>query len=200
MNAPRQPQQLLTTSLRLAAVPTAVPCSRMFVRVALKRWMLADYIEAAELVISELVTNAVKMTGITDPEPKTWQIEAHHVIGVQLRTTSASLFVEVWDRSNAAPVSKKPNNDAEGGRGLMLVSTLAKQWDVYRPGVGGKVVWAELELGKPAEPPPVHHPPLTVRVPGATMPPRGHMEKTAHLGLIERMLDVSPQQDVPPEE
>lgn len=195
VNVPRQPNQLFTTSIRLAAVSSAVPCSRMFVRDILDRWKLGDYIEVAELVVSELVTNAVKMTGITDPEPKSWEIRAEHVIGVQLRTTNGSLFVEVWDRSPAAPVAKNPDNNTEGGRGLMLIAAMVKQWDVYRPQSGGKVVWAELELGKPAEPPPPRHPPLTVRVPESTMPPRGATEKTAHLGLIERMLDGSPRWD-----
>jgi anti-sigma regulatory factor (Ser/Thr protein kinase) len=171
----------------------------MFVRDVLERWKLGDYIEVAELVVSELVTNAVKMTGITDPEPKSWEIRAEHVIGVQLRTTNGSLFVEVWDRSMDAPVTKNPDNNTEGGRGLMLIGAMVKQWDVYWPQSGGKVVWAELELGKPAEPPPLHHPPLTVLVPGATMAPRGEMEKTAHLGLIERMLDGSPRWDEQPE-
>ncbi|WP_329390761.1 ATP-binding protein [Streptomyces sp. NBC_01716] len=180
VNVPRQPNQLFTTSIRLAAVSSAVPCSRMFVRDILDRWKLGDYIEVAELVVSELVANAVKMTGITDPEPKSWDIKAEHVIGVQLRTTNGSLFVEVWDRSMDAPVSKNPDNNTEGGRGLMLIGAMVKQWDVHRPQSGGKDVWAELELGKPAEPPPPHHSPLTVRVPGMTTAPRGAMEKTAH--------------------
>jgi anti-sigma regulatory factor (Ser/Thr protein kinase) len=169
----------------------------MFVRAILARWQLADYIDTATLIMSELVTNAVKTTGLIDPEPKTWEIKAEHVIGVQLRTAATSLFVEVWDRSTIVPVVQNPDDNAEGGRGLLLIGSEAKQWDVYRPGVGGKVVWAELELAKPAEPPPLHRPPLTVRVPAATMPPCGQMEKTAHLGLIERMLDGSPSRDEP---
>lgn len=199
VNVPQQSSHLYTTSLRLAAVPSAVSCSRMFVRATLTRWTLADYIDTATLVMSELVTNAVKTTGFTEPEPKSGEIRAEHVIGVQLRTTATSLFVEVWDRSPTAPVTKNPDDNAEGGRGLVLIGAMAKQWDVYRPGVGGKVVWAELELGKPAEPPPPHYQPLTVRVAGATMPPRGRMEETAHLGLIERMMDGTRSRDVPRE-
>lgn len=195
VNVPHQPNQLFTTSIRLAAVSSAVPCSRMFVRDVLDRWKLGDHIDVAELVVSELVTNAVKMTGPTSPEPKSWEIETHHVIGVQLRATGTSLFVEIWDGSPVAPVAKNPDSNTEGGRGLMLIGAMVKQWDVYRPQSGGKVVWAELELGKPAEPPPPHHPPLTVRVPGMATAPRGAMEKTAHLGLIERMLDGSPRWD-----
>ncbi|WP_262701373.1 MULTISPECIES: ATP-binding protein [Streptomyces] len=140
------PIPLYASSLRLTAVPTAVGCSRMFVRHTLKLWQLEDHAETATLVMSELVTNAVKASGITEPEPKSWQITAEHVIGIQLRAIEASLYVEVWDRTDAAPVRKNPDLETEGGRGLLLVEQLAKRWDVYRPRVGGKVVWAECAL------------------------------------------------------
>lgn len=189
MNVPRQPHQLFTTSIRLAAVPSAVPCSRMFVRAVLGRWKLSDYIEAAELAMSELATNAVKMTGFTEAEPKSWEITAQHVIGVQLRTLGTSLFLEVWDGSTTVPVTKNPDAVAQGGRGMRIISMLAKQWDVYRPSVGGKVVWAELDLTQPAEPPSPYSAPLKIPVLRGTHPPRGDAEKTAQLALIERMLD-----------
>lgn len=200
MNVPRQPSQLFTTSIRLAAVPSAVPCSRMFVRAILNRWKLSDYIETAELTMSELVTNSVKETGlVTDEEPKSWEVTAEHVIGVQLRATGRSLFAEVWDGSLAAPVAKNPDIGAEGGRGLMLIEAMVKRWGVFWPHSGGKVTWAELELSKLAEPPPPHHPPLVVRVPERTTAPRGATEKTAHLALIERMLDGAEQAGEPPQ-
>ena len=141
------PAPLLTNSLRLIAVPTAVGCSRMFVGHTLKLWQLDEHTDTAALIMSELVTNAVKASGITEPDPKPWQITAEHVIGIQLRAIEASLFVEVWDRTDTTPVQKNPTLEAEGGRGLLLVEQLAKRWDVYRPRVGGKVVWAELPLG-----------------------------------------------------
>ncbi|MGW0820167.1 ATP-binding protein [Streptomyces sp. NPDC002845] len=114
---------------------------------------------------------------------------------MQLRTVATSLFVEVWDGSDDAPVMKDPDISAEGGRGLVLISTLTKQWDVYRPAVGGEVVWAELGLSEPAEPPSIYAQPLEIRVPGCTHPPRGRTEETAHLALIERMLDGTEQED-----
>ncbi|MEH0417269.1 hypothetical protein [Streptomyces sp. B21-083] len=66
--------------------------------------------------MSELVTNAVKASGITDPEPKSWQIKAEHVIGIQLRAIEVSLFVEVWDRAEAGPVRKNPDLESEEPR------------------------------------------------------------------------------------
>ncbi|MFM9590279.1 ATP-binding protein [Streptomyces scabiei] len=184
-----------TNSLQLAAVPTAASCSRMFVRLTLTRWKLADYVEAAELVVSELVTNAVQATGLTDPEPKSWEITAEHVIGVQLRATGTSLVLDVWDRNSEAPVAKNPGDDAEGGRGLLLIGALAKQWDVFRPQAGGKIVWAELELDRAAKPPPLTT--MPVRIPGATKPPRGPVHTMAEEALLQRFLDALYQWDEP---
>ncbi|MDX3840054.1 MULTISPECIES: ATP-binding protein [Streptomyces] len=187
MNDATQPHLMYATSLRLAAVPSAVSCSRMFVQQTLQRWKVPSYIDVAELVVSELVTNAVKMTGVTDPQPKWTAIKAEHVIGVQLRIIDARLYVEVWDRSTDTPVKKKPDDDTEGGRGLVLIEALTERWDVYRPEAGGKVVWAEVSLSEPPKPPP--HPAMPVRVPGETKPPGGRMEKVATTALMQRVLD-----------
>ncbi|WP_406158253.1 ATP-binding protein [Streptomyces canus] len=184
-----------TSSLQLAAVPSAASCSRMLVRLTLTRWKLADYIETAELVMSELVTNAVQATGLTDPEPKSWDITAEHVIGVQLRATGTSLVLDVWDRSPGVPVAKSPCDDAEGGRGLLLIGAMAKQWDVFRPHAGGKIVWAELELDRAAKPPPLTT--MPVRIPGATKPPKGPVHTMAEEALLQRFLDALYQWDEP---
>jgi len=177
-----------TSSLQLAAVPSAASYSRIFVRLTLPRWKLADYVETAELVVSELVTNAVQATGLTDPEPKSWEIAAEHVIGVQLRATGTSLVLDVWDGSSDVPVVKNPDDDAEGGRGLLLIGAMAKQWDVFRPHAGGKIVWAELELDRAAKPPPLTT--MPVRIPGATKPPRGPVHTMAEEALLQRFLDA----------
>ncbi|GAA2340502.1 ATP-binding protein [Streptomyces violaceusniger] len=183
------PIPLYASSLRLTAVPTAVGCSRMFVRHTLKLWQLEDHAETATLIMSELVTNAVKASGITEPEPKSWQITAEHVIGIQLRAIEASLYVEVWDRTDAAPVGKNPDLETEGGRGLLLVEQLAKRWDVYRPRVGGKVVWAELSLGLPLELRPFEHTPLLL--PSGIRAPQGPVEGQARTALLDVLLKTT---------
>ncbi|MGW5232895.1 ATP-binding protein [Streptomyces nodosus] len=177
------PIPLLARSLRLTAVPSAASVSRMFVSHTLKLWQLEDHAETATLVMSELVTNAVKASGITDTDPKSWQIKAEHVIGIQLRAIEASLYVEVWDRTDAAPVRRNPSLEAEGGRGLLLVEQLAKRWDVYRPHVGGKVVWAELPLGLPVELRPFDHVPLIL--PSGIRASRGPVEGQARTALLD---------------
>jgi anti-sigma regulatory factor (Ser/Thr protein kinase) len=105
-----------------------------------------EHAETAALVMSELATNAVKVAGLPVSDAEPWQIKEEHVIGVQLRAIGTGLHVEVWDRSEAAPVRRCPSPDTEGGRGLVLVDRLCASWDVYRPWVGGKIVSAELPL------------------------------------------------------
>ncbi|WP_411080863.1 ATP-binding protein [Streptomyces sp. cmx-18-6] len=82
---------------------------------------------------------------------------------------------------------KNPDEDTEGGRGLLLVEALTERWDVYRPDAGGKVTWAEVSLTGPPKPPPL--PPLPVRVPGAIEPPSGPVEEMASTALMQRLLD-----------
>lgn len=94
-----------------------------------------EALDEALLVASELVTNAVRATGL---------------VAVQLRVAGPSLYVEVWDNMPGVPEVKCLEADAEGGRGLHLVEALATRWGVCHPQSGGKVVWAELSLPAPA--------------------------------------------------
>lgn len=141
MNVPT-PSVLYVASIRLAAAFAAVSASRDFIRRTLTAWQLGEQIDGAELIGSELVTNAVRTSGRA----------GSHVIGVQLRATGGSLYVEVWDRGSGAPVIPEQSLDGEGGRGLFLVEALSVRWDVFRPDVPGKVIWAELPLGEQAVP------------------------------------------------
>ncbi|WP_427921145.1 ATP-binding protein [Streptomyces sp. cg40] len=179
------PIPLLVSSIRLVAVPTAVAVSRMFVRHTLEQWHFEEHIDVATLIMSELATNAIKATGITSPQPKSWQITDEHVVAMQLRALGASLYVEVWDRSGGDPVRKNPDLEATNGRGLLLVDVLSKRRSIYRPPVGGKIVWAELPLGVPLESPPLKpvHRPLLLG-PGIRAP-RGPVENQARTALFD---------------
>ncbi|MFE3249214.1 ATP-binding protein [Streptomyces sp. NPDC059209] len=121
--------------LVLVAVPEAVRRARDFAVARLRSWEAACVMDDALLVASELVTNAVRATGL---------------VAVQLRIAGPSLYVEVWDGVPGVPEVKPLEVDAEGGRGLRLVEALTTRWGVYRPRSGGKVVWAELPLPAPA--------------------------------------------------
>ncbi|MFC4033072.1 ATP-binding protein [Streptomyces polygonati] len=149
MKTPPPPRTRVVSGIRLAAVLTAVGLSRSFIRHTLTNWQLGEQIDVAELVVSELVTNAVKSTGNTDQQRQREDISAHQLIGVQLRMMNTCLYVEVWDSADGSPVIPEQSPDSEGGRGLFLVESLCTRWDISRPAAGGKIVWAELPLTAP---------------------------------------------------
>lgn len=92
--------------------------------------------DTAVLLLSELVTNAVRHA----------RVPQGREIGALFALRDDVLRVEVADASNVAPTPRTPDKDDAGGRGLLLVSTMADDWGVSpREGVG-KVVWAELKL------------------------------------------------------
>jgi hypothetical protein len=101
-------------------------------------------VDSAELIASELATNAVESTGITDPHPQYADLEGLPTIGVQLQVRADALRIAVWDSSDKPPVPEAAQNDAESGRGLLLVEALSTRWGVHGSQAGGKVVWADL--------------------------------------------------------
>jgi hypothetical protein len=129
----------------------------------------------------------LKASGITDPDPKAWQIKAEHVIGVQLQVVHGRLFVEVWDRTPETPVRQHPDFNATSGRGLLLVESLAEDWGIYRPHVGGKVVWAELPVELPADSPPFDLPHRPLLLPADVRAPWGSVEFQARQALLDRL-------------
>lgn len=136
----------LTSGLTLAAVPTAVKCARVFARQRLSRWGLNRLIVDAELVLSELVTNAVNATGTTNPAPRWSELHNLALITVRLVITQDSLVIEVWDRDPSPPVPRQPEQADEGGRGLLVVAALCHRWNYFFPESGGKAVWGELVI------------------------------------------------------
>ncbi|MDH6141792.1 PAS domain S-box-containing protein [Kitasatospora sp. GP30] len=120
----------------LPAEPTAVSRARRLVRGALREWGVAELGDTAELLVSELVTNAVRY--------------ASAPIGVRL-TLGGVLLVEVSDPLPDPPRERHAADGDEGGRGLELVHRLALRWGSRAEGMG-KVVWFEQELpGKEAD-------------------------------------------------
>ncbi len=136
--------------IRLAALPSAAGTARRFAQRMLRTWGL-DRIDAlgdaAELVTSELVTNAVRAAIQAGQRPGNDAGPRGHRPGlviIRLLVLRGSLFVEVWDADPAPPAPREPAADAESGRGLLLVAALSTAWNHYRLPAGGKVVWAEL--------------------------------------------------------
>jgi hypothetical protein len=95
----------------------------------LSAWALEGLFDDAELVVSELVSNAIR--------------HANGELRLTLSATDEDLRMEVADGSGTLPIPRQPDPDDEQGRGLLLVDALAHTWGVDRAG-SGKTVWAHV--------------------------------------------------------
>jgi anti-sigma regulatory factor (Ser/Thr protein kinase) len=137
-----QPPWPLQTRLPLAALPTAPSVARGHVRAVAREWGLADLADTAELLVSELVTNAVQASERSKIRA---DLALVPVVKLWLTSDGNAMVIHVWDANPEMPVLKDLDNDDEGGRGLFLVSTLGKDWGFYRKD-GGKVVWVMITV------------------------------------------------------
>jgi serine phosphatase RsbU (regulator of sigma subunit)/anti-sigma regulatory factor (Ser/Thr protein kinase) len=115
----------------LVAEGTSVRKARSAVNEPLRRWGLGDLLPVTELLVSELVTNAIRY--------------AKGEILVRLILESGTVVCEVHDSSPALPRVLQVDRDAENGRGLHVVSQLSSRWGARRTH-SGKVVWCEQTL------------------------------------------------------
>jgi PAS domain S-box-containing protein len=114
----------------LPADPAIVADARKKVAVRLAGWGLDDAVFVTELVVSELVTNAIR----------------HAESPIQLRLIrNQTLICEVSDGSSTAPHLRRACALDESGRGLLLVSQLTQRWGT-RQTPHGKTIWAEQAL------------------------------------------------------
>jgi hypothetical protein len=123
----------VTREIWLAAEISAPRCARAFVPGVLVDWGLEHLREDAELVASELVTNALRVTCVAGPASFTAASLRRAMIRVRL----------VLLEGRPAP-ARVMDPDAENGRGMLIVEALSAQWNSYDPAEGGKWVWAEL--------------------------------------------------------
>jgi anti-sigma regulatory factor (Ser/Thr protein kinase) len=137
----------VTREVWLAAEASAPRYARAFVPGVLVDWGLEHLREDAELVASELVTNALRVTCTARPASFTAASLRRAMIRVRLVLLEGSLIIEVWDQAVARPSpARSMDPDAENGRGMLIVEALSAQWNSYDPAEGGKWVWAELRL------------------------------------------------------
>lgn len=124
-------------SLRLVRRRSSVPEARALLRAKLGEWRAGEAaVDVGELVLSELVTNALRVA-----------VPGDRMIGVRIvcRERGASLRLEVSDAGGGRPVVRRPGELETGGRGLLLVEALAYRWGVDERSAGiGKTVWAEV--------------------------------------------------------
>ncbi|WP_189216144.1 MULTISPECIES: SpoIIE family protein phosphatase [Streptomyces] len=114
----------------MPADPAMVATARQHTVEQLARWGLEEVAFVTELVVSELVTNAIRYGGAP----------------IQLRLIrDNSLICEVSDASSTSPHLRRARTYDEGGRGLLLVAQLTDRWGT-RPNRNGKTIWAEQSL------------------------------------------------------
>lgn len=126
----------LMSYLELAALPSAVPCFRLHARAVALEWGLAALAANIELIVSELVTNAIQVALCSDGNDLTAA-----VVRLWLTSDMHCVLIRVWDGSSQMPLRRNAKPDDEGGRGLMLVEYMANDWGAHRM-ADGKVVWA----------------------------------------------------------
>jgi anti-sigma regulatory factor (Ser/Thr protein kinase) len=134
----------LRSYLELRALPVSVRSARLHVRHLLREWRLEALTDTVELVVSEIITNAVRAcAGIAAEGTVTGP--ARHAPWLRFWVTSDGqrVLTQVWDIEQRRPVCQDTGLDAEAGRGLLLVDALCARWGCYAPGPpGGKIVWA----------------------------------------------------------
>jgi anti-sigma regulatory factor (Ser/Thr protein kinase) len=134
-------------SCALPARYEAVREARRFTRDTLDKWDVGDRFDDICLVVSELVTNALRHAVPSDPPCRT--DEHHPSVRLHLMRWTERLVCAVRDPSHETPVPRDSDDfSAESGRGLFLVDSFADSWG-WHPLAGtldGKVVWALFRL------------------------------------------------------
>ena len=105
--------------------------SRRMARTALASWGASHLADSAELLVSELVTNAVRYGG--------------GAISVTLALTGSALHISVADFGSGLPTPRDAADDDSNGRGLAIVTALCEQWTVTTR-LTGKTVSCRLDL------------------------------------------------------
>lgn len=131
--------RVATRTLSLEHV--SVRRARDFTLATLRRWGLAPLADDIAVVVSELLTNALRHAGQCrecDPGSRIggWPIR------LGLLCPGSCLLCAVADPSPEIPVMREPDYLAETGRGLHVVASLSDSWGWTAPGQDGKVVWA----------------------------------------------------------
>jgi anti-sigma regulatory factor (Ser/Thr protein kinase) len=124
------PADLRLRRVRLATGPAAAAEARTQVRTAIRNWEVPVDPYVAALLTSELVTNAIRH-------------EMGESVTLAINCSRDQLRVDVHDTARSAPVPVDAPADAETGRGVTLVATLADEWGFY-PTLWGKAVFFTL--------------------------------------------------------
>jgi anti-sigma regulatory factor (Ser/Thr protein kinase) len=145
--AGHRPARASMASLQLCPAPGSAKAARDFTAAVLRTWGLADVSADARVVVSELVTNALRhgTAAARLAAPGAPRLPSPP-IGLRLVHQRAGLRCEVTDPSDIMPICLAPDDNAEIGRGLCLIAALSHQWGATPLPAGGKCVWADLRV------------------------------------------------------
>jgi anti-sigma regulatory factor (Ser/Thr protein kinase) len=140
----------LRSQLEFGPLPGAIPCARLHARLVVREWGLAALADPVELIVSELVTNALRASPGGGGYPPAG---APQPIGLRLGSDRREVLVEVWDSSPGPPAMGQASEESETGRGLLMVQAMSRRWGYYYPAAGTlppaavKAVWALIGPG-----------------------------------------------------
>jgi anti-sigma regulatory factor (Ser/Thr protein kinase) len=139
---------LQTATCTLSGHVSSVRAARDFTVATLHRWCTAHSSQDITVVVSELVTNALRHAL---PEPVATGSPGQVRLG--LLEYGPWLLSAVADPSQATPVPRPSGSLAETGRGLQMISALSDQWGYTEPSDAGKIVWAMFTVRRAAPSP-----------------------------------------------
>jgi anti-sigma regulatory factor (Ser/Thr protein kinase) len=122
-------------SLSLPALPSSATTARFEVTRRLAQQVTNGALEDVRLLLTELITNALRHSGMTVDDE----------IGVKAELSGRTVRIEVHDPGRNGPVAIRKPGSRGGGYGLFLVDRLTSEWGVER--LDGTTVWAELSAG-----------------------------------------------------
>jgi anti-sigma regulatory factor (Ser/Thr protein kinase) len=122
-------------TLTVPSIPGSVPAARLQVRAALGSRGLGEYADDAEIITSELVTNAVQH--LCDNGTQTIEVT------ITYAESPAAVTIAVSDSSPHGPIRRDTTAGSEQGRGLQIIEALSVHWGWRQEG-GGKVIFAVL--------------------------------------------------------
>jgi anti-sigma regulatory factor (Ser/Thr protein kinase) len=127
-----------TTACPLPFQADSVKTARDVTRTTLLSWGLSELSDDAALVVSELVTNAVRYA---------MYARGRREITLLLMRVAPHVLLAVADPSDEVPTRKEPDFVSENGRGLYIVETYSQRWGWDPLAHGGKAVWALFRAG-----------------------------------------------------
>jgi anti-sigma regulatory factor (Ser/Thr protein kinase) len=122
----------------LSGEPQVAADARNFTRSTLKGWDMGPLLDDAAVVVSELVSNALRY-GMTCHRGRAL---SPHPVWLGLLRRGDAVLCAVSDPGTAVPVLKEPNYLAESGRGLHVIDSISDSWGWTAPDHAGKAVWA----------------------------------------------------------